>query len=70
MFSIKLGDSLKASSFKTDTKVYIDTNQLLPLSRFLPKPPIQKGPKKKTGAVNVRGGRGGRGRGTVFVLFS
>lgn len=48
MFSVKMGNNLKASSFKKDTALYIDPNQILPLSRFLPKPPVQK-TLKKTG---------------------
>ncbi|XP_029298005.1 H/ACA ribonucleoprotein complex subunit 1 [Cottoperca gobio] len=52
-FSVKLSDNMKASSFKKMQKFYIDPMKLLPLQRFLPRPPGEKGPP--------RGGRGGRG---------
>ncbi|KAL6117254.1 gar1 [Pungitius sinensis] len=54
-FSVKLSDNMKASSFKKLQKFYIDPMKLLPLQRFLPRPPGEKGPP--------RGGRGGRGGG-------
>ncbi|KAK9297023.1 hypothetical protein QLX08_009122 [Tetragonisca angustula] len=50
--SIKLSENIKASSFQKDTQLFIDPNKLLPLQRFLPKPP---------GSVQKRGGGGGRG---------
>ena len=56
-FSIKMKEGMKAASFKSGTKVFIDPMQLLPLDRFLPKPPV----KKVDGAPGSRGGRGGRG---------
>eukprot|EP00121_Abeoforma_whisleri_P011836 Awhi_evm1s10922 len=54
-----------ASSFKTDQKIYIAPDKLLPLARFLPKPPAPKtaGGVKKRGGGSGRGGRGGRGGG-------
>ncbi|KAJ8974604.1 hypothetical protein NQ317_019349, partial [Molorchus minor] len=52
--TIRLGDDMKANSFKKSQKLYIDPAKLLPLQRFLPKPP---------GSVQKRGGRGGGGRG-------
>ncbi|XP_043470877.1 H/ACA ribonucleoprotein complex subunit 1-like, partial [Leptopilina heterotoma] len=52
--SIKLSDNMKASSFEKDAQFFIDPAKLLPLQRFLPKPP---------GSVQKRGGRGGGGRG-------
>ncbi|XP_018319208.1 probable H/ACA ribonucleoprotein complex subunit 1 [Agrilus planipennis] len=52
--SIRLGENMKASSFKKNQKLFIDPAKLLPLQRFLPKPP---------GSVQKRGGRGGGGRG-------
>ncbi|XP_061691236.1 H/ACA ribonucleoprotein complex subunit 1 [Syngnathoides biaculeatus] len=56
-FSVKLSENMKASSFKKLQKFYIDPMKLLPLQRFLPRPPGVKGPP--------RGGRGGgRGRGS------
>ncbi len=58
-FSIKMKEGMKASSFKEGSKVYIDPMQLLPLDRFLSKPPT----KKLDGMPGARGrgGRGGRG---------
>ncbi|KAK0181811.1 hypothetical protein PV327_000007 [Microctonus hyperodae] len=52
--SIKLSDNIKASSFEKHAKLFIDPAKLLPLQRFLPKPP---------GTVEKRVGRGGRGTG-------
>ncbi|XP_052005171.1 H/ACA ribonucleoprotein complex subunit 1 [Xyrauchen texanus] len=57
-FSVKLSENMKASSFKKLQKFYIDPMKLLPLQRFLPRPPGEKGPS--------RGGRGGGGRGGGF----
>ena len=37
-FSIKMEQGMVASSFKNGEKVYIATDKLLPLERFLPKP--------------------------------
>lgn len=50
---------MKAGGFTPKQKLYIDPAKLLPLQRFLPKPPGQKG----SGGVGKRGGGGGRGRG-------
>lgn len=64
--SIKLSENIKASSFEKDTKLFIDPAKLLPLQRFLPKPP---GSTQKRGGGGGRvmkrpgGGRGGRGGG-------
>ncbi|CAL7952129.1 unnamed protein product [Xylocopa violacea] len=63
--SIKLSENIKASSFQTDTQLFIDPAKLLPLQRFLPKPP---GSEQKRGGGGGRGmkrggGRGGGGRG-------
>ncbi|KRT81402.1 hypothetical protein AMK59_6333 [Oryctes borbonicus] len=56
--TIRLGENLKASSFKKNQKLFIDPAKLLPLQRFLPKP---------AGAVQKRGTRGrGGGRGANF----
>ncbi|XP_073689103.1 H/ACA ribonucleoprotein complex subunit 1, partial [Garra rufa] len=57
-FSVKLSENMKASSFKKLQKFYIDPMKLLPLQRFLPRPPGEKGPRG-----GGRGGRGGRGGG-------
>lgn len=42
-------------------QLFIDPGKLLPLNRFLPKPPAPKGPKKKGPPGGVGGGRGGFG---------
>ncbi|XP_066135758.1 H/ACA ribonucleoprotein complex subunit 1 isoform X2 [Saccopteryx bilineata] len=60
-FSVKLSENMKASSFKKLQKFYIDPYKLLPLQRFLPRPPGEKGPPRGGG----RGGRGGGGRGGI-----
>lgn len=63
--SVKL-ENAKGSSFEKDAQLYIDPAKLLPLQRFLPKPPGEqrKGPGGP-GRVMKRGagGRGGFGRG-------
>lgn len=38
MFTVKCDPGVKASSFKADDKVYISTEKLLPMARFLPAP--------------------------------
>ncbi|KAL8206915.1 UNVERIFIED_CONTAM: H/ACA snoRNP pseudouridylase subunit, partial [Gekko kuhli] len=38
-FSVKLSENMKASSFKKLQKFFIDPAKLLPLQRFLPRPP-------------------------------
>lgn len=68
LMSVKLEPNMQASSFKRKQPFYISTQKLLPMSRFLPKPPAPKGPKvKRAGGATPRGrgrGRGGfRGRG-------
>ncbi|XP_038060117.1 H/ACA ribonucleoprotein complex subunit 1-like isoform X2 [Patiria miniata] len=66
-FSVKMSDNMKVSSFSKDQKLFIDPMKLLPLQRFLPKPPgsVQKrgGPRGRGrgGGAGFRGGRGGRG---------
>lgn len=37
-FTVKLQEGMVATSFKQDDKVYIATDKLLPIERFLPKP--------------------------------
>ncbi|CCG23220.1 Gar1 H/ACA snoRNP pseudouridylase complex protein [Candida orthopsilosis Co 90-125] len=60
-FTIKPSEGVKAESFKEGDKFYIGPDKLLPLERFLPKPPsIGPKPKRKPGAGGS-GGRGGRG---------
>uniref|UniRef100_A0AAY4C7A8 H/ACA ribonucleoprotein complex subunit n=1 Tax=Denticeps clupeoides TaxID=299321 RepID=A0AAY4C7A8_9TELE len=61
-FSVKLSENMKAASFKKLQKFYIDPAKLLPLQRFLPRPPGEKGPPRG-GRGGFRGGRGGRGGG-------
>lgn len=54
-------------------QLYIDPAKLLPLTRFLPKPPGEKGPKgAKRGGVRGRGGGrgGGGGRGAGRGAFN
>uniref|UniRef100_A0A2I2YQI2 H/ACA ribonucleoprotein complex subunit n=1 Tax=Gorilla gorilla gorilla TaxID=9595 RepID=A0A2I2YQI2_GORGO len=54
-----------ANMSENGKKFYIDPYELLPLQRFLPRPPGEKGPPRRGG----RGGRGGRrggGRGGGF----
>jgi H/ACA ribonucleoprotein complex subunit 1 len=58
-FTVKMQDGMVASSFKAGDKVFIGSDKLLPLDRFLPKP---KQPKVKT----LRGDRGSQGRGGGF----
>ncbi|KAB0360929.1 hypothetical protein FD754_005085, partial [Muntiacus muntjak] len=73
--SVKLSENMKASSFKTLQKFYIDPYKLLPLQRFLPRPPGEKGASKRRWQGRSRrrgrqrwqrcggGFRGGRGGG-------
>lgn len=37
-FSVKMGEGMVATSFKKGDKVYIGSDKLLPIERFLPKP--------------------------------
>ncbi|KAG2228305.1 hypothetical protein INT45_011097 [Circinella minor] len=64
-FTVKMQEGMQATSFKLDDKVFIGTDRLLPLERFLPKPKSVNGGGKATGLqgkVEKRGGgRGGRG---------
>ncbi|KAH8418153.1 hypothetical protein KR009_001146 [Drosophila setifemur] len=73
--SIKLSENVFANSFKPHQTLFIDPGKLLPIARFLPKPPQPKGFKKKSNVNNrgaivsghrgssIRGGPGGqRGR--------
>ncbi|CAH2105096.1 unnamed protein product [Euphydryas editha] len=57
--SVKLGENIKAKSFKEGQQFFIDPAKLLPLKRFLPQPPGAK----RGGGRGGRGGRGGGGRG-------
>ncbi|KAI9593144.1 Gar1/Naf1 RNA binding region-domain-containing protein [Syncephalis fuscata] len=61
-FTVKLQDGVVAGSFKSDDKVFIAPDKLLPLERFLPKPKMTKVEKSaRGGRGGARGGRGGRG---------
>ncbi|XP_074605672.1 gar1 ribonucleoprotein isoform X3 [Brevipalpus obovatus] len=68
--SVNLLDTFNANSFPVNQKLFIDPAKLLPLGRFLPKPPDNMINKKKKGPPGAggggggfRGGRGGGGRG-------
>ena len=45
-FTVKLDNGVVATSFKTNDKVYIGPDKLLPLERFLPKPKPAGGNRK------------------------
>ncbi|KAL1918746.1 uncharacterized protein VTP21DRAFT_2768 [Calcarisporiella thermophila] len=72
-FTVKLQEGIVASSFKSNDKVYIGSDKLLPLDRFLPKPKTagakvgkptgMQGMKPRGGRGGARGGRGGFSRG-------
>ncbi|XP_011867184.1 PREDICTED: probable H/ACA ribonucleoprotein complex subunit 1 [Vollenhovia emeryi] len=63
--SVKLSENVKAGSFEKDAQLYIDPGKLLPLQRFLPRPPGEQKRGGGAGRVMKRsaGGRGGFGRG-------
>ncbi|KAJ2374537.1 H/ACA snoRNP pseudouridylase subunit, partial [Coemansia sp. RSA 2611] len=69
-FTVKLQDGVVADSFKSQDRVFIAPDRLLPLEKFLPKPAVAGGKVKKRGAAagargrgaprgGARGGRGG-----------
>ncbi|KAI9270620.1 Gar1/Naf1 RNA binding region-domain-containing protein [Phascolomyces articulosus] len=64
-FTVKMQEGMQATSFKLNDKVFIGTDRLLPLERFLPKPKAVNQGGKATGLqgkVEKRGGgHGGRG---------
>lgn len=62
-FTVKVGEGVVATSFKPSDKVFVGSDKLLPLERFLPKPKAPKaaGVKKAKGASGA--GRGGFSRG-------
>ncbi|XP_029452537.1 H/ACA ribonucleoprotein complex subunit 1 [Rhinatrema bivittatum] len=62
-FSVKLSENMKASSFKKLQKFYIDPFKLLPLQRFLPRPPGEKAAPRGGRGGGRGSGRGGGGRG-------
>lgn len=62
--SVKLGENIKAKSFKDGQQFFIDPAKLLPLKRFLPQPPgARRGGGGRGGRGGPRGGRGGGGFG-------
>ncbi len=65
-FTVKMSDRMQASSFKAGDKVFIGSDKLLPLDRFLPKPKAPAAPRAKrpaAGGVRGRGGSRGGARG-------
>lgn len=58
-FTVKCQEGVVASSFKANEKVFIGTDKLLPVERFLPKPKAAK--VKKPAGASAGGARGGRG---------
>ncbi|KAI9105945.1 Gar1/Naf1 RNA binding region-domain-containing protein [Phlyctochytrium arcticum] len=62
-FTVKLSEGLQAGSFQKDDKIFIGTDKLLPLERFLPKTkaPARGKPMGRQGMVEKRQGRGGFG---------
>lgn len=62
-FTVKVQEGVVATSFKANDKVFIGSDKLLPIDRFLPKPKGAK-VKKPSSAGGARGGsRGGFGGG-------
>lgn len=57
-FTVKCQEGVVASSFKANDKVFVGTDKLLPIDRFLPKPKAAKVKK-----ASSTGGRGGASRG-------
>ncbi|KAJ2864251.1 H/ACA snoRNP pseudouridylase subunit [Coemansia aciculifera] len=55
-FTVKLQDGVVADSFKSQDRVFIAPDRLLPLEKFLPRPAAVGGKVKKRGAA--AGGRG------------
>ncbi len=47
MFTVKLQEGIIATSFKPNDKVYVGTDKLLPMDRFVPKPKIPGGKVQK-----------------------
>ena len=68
-FSVKMSEGMVASSFNSDQKFFINPEKLLPLARFLPKPPAPKGVAKKGAGGAARGGRGGARGGRMLLSF-
>ena len=62
-FTVKCQEGVVASSFKSNDKVFIGTDKLLPIDRFLPKPKAAKVKKTSAGARGGAQNRGGSSRG-------
>ncbi|KAJ2896289.1 H/ACA ribonucleoprotein complex subunit GAR1 [Zalerion maritima] len=67
-FTVKTSEGIQAGSFKAGDKVYIGTEKLLPMEKFLPRPKLPSGAagrvkKRGGGPGGSRGGFGGRGGG-------
>ncbi|TIC06216.1 Gar1-domain-containing protein [Wallemia mellicola] len=65
-FTIKMQEGIVATSFSKGDKVYIGSDKLLPIERFLPKPKTEGAKVAKPargGRGGARGGFAGRGRG-------
>ncbi|KAI8915988.1 H/ACA ribonucleoprotein complex, subunit Gar1/Naf1 [Gorgonomyces haynaldii] len=62
-FTVKLQPGVVATSFKPKDKVYIATDKLLPLDRFLPKPKVPGGKVSKPMGRQDQGRGASRGRG-------
>lgn len=62
-FTVKCQEGVVASSFKANDKVFIGTDKLLPLDRFLPKPKAAKVKKASGASAGGRGGSRGGARG-------
>ncbi|KAM0684029.1 H/ACA snoRNP pseudouridylase subunit [Mitosporidium daphniae] len=66
-FTIKPSEGILATSFKPTQKIFIGTDKLLPLERFLPKPksatPSIGSKRKAPGAGGSARGGAARGRG-------
>jgi H/ACA ribonucleoprotein complex subunit 1 len=61
-FTVKCQEGVVATSFKVNDKVFIGSDKLLPLERFLPKPKVKAPKVKKAVGAGARGGfSGGRG---------
>lgn len=60
-FTVKCQEGVVAGSFKANDKVFVGSEKLLPLDRFLPKPKAAKVKKASGAARGGPRGRGGRG---------
>lgn len=62
MFSVKMAEGMKASSFKKDSEVFIDPYKTLAFDRFLPQKGGAAGGGKGKGK-GKKGDKGGKGKG-------